>query len=94
MDNGARRKRVLITGCSSGFGLLTAVEAAKAGFECIATMRNTAKAGYLREALKQAGAAAVIEQLDVTDAEASCSLVGKYAPIDVLVNNAGILIMG
>jgi len=94
MGNGDRRKRVLITGCSSGFGLLTAVEAAKAGFDCIATMRNMAKADYLREALKRAGAVAVIEQLDVTDAEAIRSLVGKYAPIDVLVNNAGILIMG
>jgi len=94
MDSSGTRKRVLITGCSSGFGLLTAVEAAKAGYDCIATMRNMAKADYLRGALKQVGADAVIEQLDVTDAEAICTLVAKYAPINILINNAGILIMG
>ncbi len=94
MDSSGTRKRVLITGCSSGFGLLTAVAAAKAGYDCIATMRNMAKADYLRGALRQAGADAVIEQLDVTDAEAIRALVAKYAPINILINNAGILIMG
>jgi len=94
MVNDDRQKRVLITGCSSGFGLLTAVSAAKAGFDCIATMRNMSKADYLRGALKRAGAGATIEQLDVTDAEAVRELVAKYAPVDILVNNAGILIMG
>ncbi|RKY11387.1 MAG: short-chain dehydrogenase [Planctomycetota bacterium] len=94
MVNGDTQKRVLITGCSSGFGLLTAVEAAKAGFDCIATMRNMTKADYLRGALKQADAGATIERLDVTDAESARELVAKYAPIDILVNNAGILIMG
>jgi NAD(P)-dependent dehydrogenase (short-subunit alcohol dehydrogenase family) len=94
MDNSQKRKRVLITGCSSGFGLLTAVAAAKAGYDCIATMRNPAKADYLRSALKQAGAEATIDQLDVTDSEAIEAITAKYAPIDILVNNAGILIMG
>ena len=94
MGNDDKRKRVLVTGCSSGFGLLTAVEAAKAGFNCIATMRNMAKADYLRSALNRAGAGAAIEQLDVTSPEAVRKLVAKYAPVDILVNNAGILIMG
>jgi NAD(P)-dependent dehydrogenase (short-subunit alcohol dehydrogenase family) len=94
MGNGDTQKRVLITGCSSGFGLLTAVEAAKAGYDCVATMRNMDKANYLRQALKQAGADATIEQLDVTDAESIRTIASRYAPIDILVNNAGILIMG
>ena len=94
MDNSGTRKRVLITGCSSGFGLLTAVAAAKAGYDCIATMRNPAKADYLRQALKQAGADATIDQLDVMNSEAIAAIAAKYAPIDILVNNAGILIMG
>jgi NAD(P)-dependent dehydrogenase (short-subunit alcohol dehydrogenase family) len=38
-----KSKKVLITGCSSGFGLLTAVLAARKGYEVIATMRNTDK---------------------------------------------------
>jgi NAD(P)-dependent dehydrogenase (short-subunit alcohol dehydrogenase family) len=94
MDSSGKGKRVLITGCSSGFGLLTAAAAAGAGYDCIATMRNMAKADYLRRALKQAGAVATIEQLDVTNAETIHAIAAKYAPIDILINNAGILIMG
>jgi len=93
MTDKSQPKRVLITGCSSGFGLLTAVGAAKAGFDCIATMRNLSKAHYLEEALKQASATATIDQLDVTDAGCIKQITEKYAPIDILVNNAGILIM-
>lgn len=40
----------LITGCSSGFGLGAAVALAKRGGTVVATTRNTAKAGPLREA--------------------------------------------
>ena len=94
MGNSEMQKRILITGCSSGFGLLTAVEAAKAGYDCIATMRNIAKADYLRSALEQANTTATIDRLDVTDTEAVRTIAAKYAPIDILVNNAGILIMG
>jgi NAD(P)-dependent dehydrogenase (short-subunit alcohol dehydrogenase family) len=70
------------------------VAATKAGYDCIATMRNPAKADYLRGALNQAGADATIDQLDVTDPETIEAIAAKYAPIDILVNNAGILIMG
>ena len=94
MDNEARKKRVLITGCSSGFGLLTAVKTAKAGFDCIATMRNLDKATDLRGALKRAGTNAVIQKLDVTEPRDIEMIAEKYAPVDILVNNAGILIMG
>ena len=60
-------KRVLITGCSSGFGLLTAVGAAQKGLEVIATMRNLDKAGPLKEALSNTGVTAQIERLDTAD---------------------------
>ena len=94
MNNETRKKRVLITGCSSGFGLLTAVKAAKEGFDCIATMRNLDKAADLRGALKRAGTNAVIQKLDVTEPRDIEMITKKYAPVDILVNNAGILIMG
>jgi len=93
MTDKTQPKRVLITGCSSGFGLLTAVAVAKAGFDCIATMRNLNKAHYLEEALKQASATATIDRLDVTDAVCIKQIAEKYVPIDILINNAGILIM-
>ncbi len=89
-----KNKRVLITGCSSGFGLLTAVEAARAGYDVVATMRNLGKADYLRQALDQADATAVIERLDVTDRSSIETIAEKYRPVDILINNAGILIMG
>lgn len=87
-------KRVLITGCSSGFGLLTAVGAARQGFEVIATMRNLDKAGPLRQALEKAGVAARIEQLDITEPQSIEKIVQEVSPIDILINNAGILIAG
>ena len=87
-------KRVLITGCSSGFGLLTAAGAAKAGYDVVATMRNLDKRDALENALTAAGTNATIDALDVTDAEAIKEIAAKYAPIDILVNNAGVLIMG
>jgi NAD(P)-dependent dehydrogenase (short-subunit alcohol dehydrogenase family) len=94
MSTNTRPKRVLITGCSSGFGLLTAVEAAKAGYEVIATMRNLKKAEYLRQVLDQVGANAAIEPLDVTDHIQIAQIAQKYGHVDILINNAGILVMG
>lgn len=87
-------QKVLISGCSSGFGVLTAVGAAKAGFEVIATMRNLDKAGPLKTALAQASITARIEELDVTKPESITKLVEKVGPVDILINNAGILISG
>jgi NAD(P)-dependent dehydrogenase (short-subunit alcohol dehydrogenase family) len=94
MDENTRQKRVLITGCSSGFGLYTAVEAAKAGFDVIATMRNLAKRDALDTALAQAGVTATVDRLDVTEPASITEITEKYKPIDILINNAGILIAG
>ena len=49
-------RTVLITGTSTGFGLVTAVELAKRGWRVFATMRNPAKSGALEAALARAGA--------------------------------------
>ena len=52
----------LITGASSGFGLLTSIELARAGFRVVATMRELGR----RERLDQAASAAgLTESLDV-----------------------------
>lgn len=88
------RKRVLITGCSSGFGMLTAVGTARLGYETIATMRNLDKSGPLKHALNSQNLTARIEKLDVTDPDSISQLVETIGPVDILVNNAGILITG
>ncbi|WP_013320576.1 SDR family NAD(P)-dependent oxidoreductase [Gloeothece verrucosa] len=48
-----KRRVVLISGCSSGFGLLTAVEMVRRGFLVIATMRNLSKRSTLEAALSK-----------------------------------------
>lgn len=89
---------VLVTGCSSGFGLLTAVELARRGDRVFATMRNPERSGELQAALDDAGAglrdAVEVVTLDVTDEDSVRSAVGHALDaagrLDVVVNNAGI----
>ena len=85
---------VLITGCSSGFGLMSAVELAKQGDHVFATMRNVAKSDALERAASDAGVALEVGPLDVRD-QASVDLCVQHVlqtagRLDVLVNNAGI----
>lgn len=90
-------KTVLITGCSSGFGALTALEFARAGYRVVATMRDPATADL--GAFDQPGSGAIeVRALDVTDKDsiAACvaSVLADYGAIDVLVNNAGVHLLG
>jgi NAD(P)-dependent dehydrogenase (short-subunit alcohol dehydrogenase family) len=84
---------VLITGTSSGIGLSTAVEAARAGYATVATMRHLSSDVALRSAADQAGVDVDIRQLDVTSAASirSCvdAVVDHYGRLDAVVNNAG-----
>lgn len=85
---------VLITGCSSGFGLDTAIAFAQRGDTVVATMRNPAKADRLEKAAADAGVEVEIEQLDVVDdasvADAVAAVLERHGRIDVVVNNAGV----
>ena len=91
-------KSVLITGCSSGFGMLAAVTLAKNGFRVFASMRNLGKRGRLDEALAKAGAQAEVLALDVTSAESIAAavraVIERAGRVDALVNNAGAAIGG
>lgn len=83
----------LVTGASSGFGLLAAVELARRGLRVFASMRDPARADRLRAALDEASLAAEVMQLDVTRGdhieEAVSSIEQVAGGVDVLVNNAG-----
>lgn len=93
-------KIAVITGTSSGFGLFTAVELARQGFEVVATMRDLGRRSYLEEAAARAGVGAKIDvrKLDVTEFDLIPILVAEvlsdYKRIDVLVNNAGFAMAG
>jgi NAD(P)-dependent dehydrogenase (short-subunit alcohol dehydrogenase family) len=79
---------VLITGCSSGYGLETARHFHAMGWSVIATMRRP------REDILPASGRMRLLPLDVTDADSIAAAVAAAGPIDVLVNNAGIGVVG
>jgi NAD(P)-dependent dehydrogenase (short-subunit alcohol dehydrogenase family) len=87
-------KTAIVTGSSSGFGELIAIELAKSGFQVIATMRNLSKKGHL---LKLAAAEEVkdkitVYQLDVTAQETIEKFkeyIHRLDSVDLLINNAG-----
>jgi len=93
-------KIALITGSSSGFGLLTSIELAKAGFRVVATMRDLGRRERLDQAATAAGVATQLDirALDVTNFDALPafvdSLVRDHGRLDVLVNNAGFAVAG
>ncbi len=81
-------KTVLITGCSSGYGLETARHFHSLGWTVIATMRTP------RDGILPRSERIRLLPLDVTDAESIAAAIEAAGPIDVLVNNAGIGVVG
>ena len=83
---------VLITGANRGLGLEFTRQYAADGWEVIACCRNPDSADELL-AIAADNGDVVIEKLDVVDHAAIEALASKYAgvPIDVLLNNAGII---
>ncbi|MCZ6918517.1 MAG: SDR family oxidoreductase [Gemmatimonadetes bacterium] len=93
------KRTVLITGCSSGFGRLTAETLAGRGHSVFATMRdidgkNAAVAHALRERAAATGQSIHVLDLDVTsDASVVTAVDAVFEHtdrLDVAVNNAGI----
>lgn len=77
-------KTILITGCSSGFGLETARHFLERDWRVIATMRLP------QEDVLPGSERLRVIPLDVTDAESIRAVVKAAGPVAVLVNNAGI----
>ncbi|MBX9646005.1 MAG: SDR family oxidoreductase [Xanthobacteraceae bacterium] len=81
-------KTVLITGCSSGYGLETARHFHAQGWNVVATMRSPSD-GILPPSERIR-----VLPLDVTDVRSISAAIEASGPIDVLVNNAGIGVVG
>jgi NAD(P)-dependent dehydrogenase (short-subunit alcohol dehydrogenase family) len=81
-------KTVLITGCSSGYGLETARHFHSQGWNVVATMRTP------REDVLHQSERVHVVALDVTKPESIAAALEDAGPIDVLVNNAGIGALG
>ncbi|ORZ25236.1 hypothetical protein BCR42DRAFT_479615 [Absidia repens] len=91
-------KNVFITGASSGIGLATAHEFAKAGSNLILTARRVNRLDELKKELQQrySGIQVHTVGLDMRDKssidKAVSSLPGDFKRVDILVNNAGLVL--
>ncbi|MDI1366014.1 MAG: SDR family oxidoreductase [bacterium] len=102
MHDTPRPRTIVITGASSGFGLLTAATLIEQGDNVVATMRDvdTRNANVARDLMMLAQASSgslSIVELDVTqDASVNKAAAAILAqgPVDVLINNAGVMNIG
>lgn len=91
-------KVALVTGASSGIGEATAVALARAGAAVALAARRKDRLESLAERLRSDGSDVLTLQLDVTDEGAGREAVrrtrSELGSLDVLVNNAGLMLLG
>ncbi len=88
-------KKILITGCSTGFGYESVKHLAQKGHQVYATMRNiegknSKPASELKEFANSNGYKIEVLEMDVTSDESVDSAVAQIPEVDVLINNAGV----
>ena len=87
----------VVTGANSGLGLVTARELARKGAHVVLAVRTPAKGEAAAEAIRAAatGARVEVRALDLSSLEAvhafASALTGEHPALDLLVNNAGIM---
>jgi NADP-dependent 3-hydroxy acid dehydrogenase YdfG len=88
----------LVTGASSGIGAATAVALAEAGAAVAIGARRKDRLDALSAELTGGGARVLQLELDVTDEQACSTAVDRtraeLGGLDVLVNNAGVMLLG
>jgi len=85
---------ILITGAGSGLGKALAVAAGQAGAKVICAGRRKDRIQQTAEAVTQAGGVGAAVEMDVTDpksVEKALKQADKTGPIEILINNAGII---
>lgn len=85
---------VLITGAAGGIGTATARRFARVGARVLCTDIDRAGAERVAEECAALGARAESHVCDVADASAVTALAEAVGPVDVLVNNAGVGVLG
>lgn len=87
-------RTALVTGSSQGLGFALARGLAQAGAAIVLNGRDEQKLSAAAETLRAEGARVATAAFDVTDGAASGAAVARveadFAPIDILINNAGI----
>ncbi|MGZ8414144.1 MAG: SDR family oxidoreductase [Gemmatirosa sp.] len=93
-----REQVVVITGASSGIGLVTAREAARQGARVVLVSRDETDLNTAADAIRAEGGQAEVVVADVADFDAlraaAARAVDRFGGIDTWVNNAGVSIYG
>ncbi|SDM38951.1 oxidoreductase [Bacillus sp. OK048] len=88
-------KIAIVTGTTSGFGLITSIELARKGYTVFATVRNSSKSADLIQEARKYGVESkiIVHVLDVTDEKSiqtfQSRVIEDVGRVDVLINNAG-----
>ena len=86
-------KIVLITGCSSGFGMISAARLSSLGYTVYASMRDLSKKNDLKIELDRRDTNCHMIKLDVCDdtsiQKTISTIEDKEGKLDILINNAG-----
>ena len=87
-------RTAVVTGANSGIGLIAARELARKGAAVVLACRNTAKGDAATAAIRQdaPGAAVEVRALDLADLSSVHAFAeAQDGPLDLLVNNAGVM---
>lgn len=89
-----KNKVILITGAGSGLGKALALAAGQVGAKVICAGRRTDKIQQTSDEVTKVGGVGTVVEMDVTDlksVEKGLKMAEKVGPIDILINNAGII---
>jgi NAD(P)-dependent dehydrogenase (short-subunit alcohol dehydrogenase family) len=89
-----KNKVILITGAGSGLGKALALAAGQVGAKVICAGRRTDKIQQTSDEVTKVGGVGTTVEIDVTDlksVEKGLKMAEKVGPIDILINNAGII---
>lgn len=84
-------RRFVVTGANSGIGLETARVLAQQGADVVLACRNQAKGEAAAETIGRTDGSIEVRVLDVSDLSSVRTFAADVGPVDVLINNAGIL---
>lgn len=91
-------KTVIITGASSGIGLEAAKALANRGAQVIIAVRNSQKGMLAKELILQENSSASVEVMELNLADLSSvrsfakAIIDGYDRLDILINNAGVMV--
>lgn len=84
-------KRALITGASSGLGAHFAQLLASQGADVVLVARRVGALDAVADKVRSHGHSVVTIALDVTDSASLAGLADAAGPVDILINNAGVV---